>query len=352
MTADPTPLPNKRLSAQSSTLLIEYMAEGMKHGIELQEVFRALADDLTDRRLQVVATNLAEKIEAGATPAKAFQSLDTALPRHLRRALQIGAETGNLAGILTGLAENEVAQKKMRRAMFSVLAYPLLVLLLLSLVLAILTTTVIPSFAEIYEDFGLYLPDMTEWLLAVSKYFPTFLSYSLAVGALCVLANWVPGCRRLAHWIRTTIPLFGRAWLWSGHHEFATFMATLTEQKNTTLDALTCTADSLRDRNLARATRLAYERCEQGQTLGQSLSNSLHFDPTLTALVRWGETNQALPQAFRDAARTYEQQIDSYILFLRRVLPSLMLATVIFVLFFTTIALFIPLVELVNGLTY
>lgn len=333
-------------------MLIEYMAEGMKHGVELQEVFRALADDLTDRRLQVVATNLAEKIEAGATPAEAFQSLDTALPRHMRRALQIGAETGNLAGILTGLAENEVAQKKMRRSMFGVLAYPLLVLFLLSLVLAIITTTVIPAFAEIYTDFGfgLGLPGMTTWLLAASKYYPTILLSSLAVGALCVLANWVPSCRRFVHWIRTTLPLFGRAWLWSGQHEFATFMATLTEQKTTTLDALTCTADSLRDRNLARATRLACKRCQQGQSLWQALGDSIHFDPTLTALVQSGEANQTLPQAFRDAARTYEQQIDSYILFLRRVLPSVMLATVTFVLFFTTIALFIPLVELVNGL--
>jgi len=351
MTADPTPMPKKRLSAEAAGTLVEFLAEGVEHGVQLPEVFRALADDLPNRRLQAVARSLAAKIEEGETPEDALNSLKSVLPTPMRRALVVGAKTGNLSGILTGLAESEIARRKMRRGLIQVLAYPLLVLGLLMLVLSFEALFVVPPFVEIYEDFDLDLPQLTTFVLRIAETFP-FVLLSLAVIGL---VGFVVGLQlvgtRFVHWIRTAVPLFGRAWLWDGQHEFAMLMATLTGQKITIQEALACTGDSLRDRNLARATRLASIRCEQGDSLSKSLSDSIHFDSTLTSLVEWGEADQALPAAFREAAHTYQQQMDSYLQFLRRVLPPLMLSVVALVLFFSVAALFMPLVNLMSGLT-
>jgi len=227
----------------------------------------------------------------------------------------------------------------------------LLVLVLLTLVLTFEALFVIPPFVEIYEDFGLDLPVLTTWVLRIAEAFPLNLLYFAVMITVCFIIGISMSGTRFFHWIRTAVPLFGRAWLWEGQHEFALLMANLTSQKITTQEALACSGDSLRDRNLARAARLASVRCEQGDSLSKSLSDSIHFDSMLTSLVAWGEAEQALPAAFREAAHMYQQQMESYLQFLRRVLPPLMLSVVALVLFFSVVALMIPMVELINGLS-
>jgi len=139
--------------------------------------------------------------------------------------------------------------------------------------------------------------------------------------------------------------------MWSGQHEFATLMATLTHQKIPTPEALACTAESLRDRNLAWAARRVSAKCEQGTSLSQSLRESIHFDPTLTSLIEWGEAHQALSKSLREAADTFELQMQLYVQFLHRILPPLMLTFVATTLFFLMTSLMVPLVFLINGLS-
>lgn len=333
-------------------MLLEHLSGGVAQGVPLEETFRALADDLTDRRLRAVAVQLTEQLESGADLGSALASMQPVLPTHMRHALAIGARSGNLSAILTGLSESELVRKQMQRELRAVLAYPLLVLLSLLLLTLLMTMNVIPMFAVLYDDFDLELPILTVYLLKFSPWIPMFLFGTFASCLVMLVIGYLIAGKRYLHWIRTALPLFGRAWLWSGQHEFATLMATLTRQKVSVTEALACTVESLRDRNLARAVRLASARCEQGMLLSQSLSESIHFDPTLTSLIQWGESQQTLPEALTEAARTYEQQMEFYIQFLHRIIPPLLLALVASVVFFMLAALMVPLVDLINGLMY
>jgi len=250
---------------------------------------------------------------------------------------------------LAGLSESELARKRMQRGLRAALAYPVLVLTFLTFVLILMSFTVNPQFKEIFDDFYLDLPAVTEFAFAVSETLPLIL-LALAIFVFIVLfigTNFL-GSRYL-YWIRSALPLLGRAWIWSGQHEFATLMATLTSQQVPTAEALACTSESLRDRNLAWAARQASEKCGQGTSLGQSLRESIHFDPTLTSLAEWGETHQSLPQAMREAAKTYEQQMELYTQFLYRILPPLMLSIVATALFLIVASMFLPLVQMTNG---
>lgn len=340
-----------KLSADQAGLLLEQLNAGIANEVPLDEIFRALADDLTDRRLRSVANHLANQLQQGVDLETALDSIAQTLPAHLRRALATGAKSGNLAGILAGLSESELARKRMRRGLRQALAYPLLVFSALGLVLYGLSVTVFPQFAEIFDDFELDLPYVTLYTLKLSEYLPQlFLTFvSLLAIALCLRLFFFGS--RLLHWIRTALPLMGRVWMWSGQHEFATLMATLTQQGIPLNEALACTADSLRDRNLAWASRHVSAKCDEGATLSQGLRDSIHFDSTLTSLVEWGEAHESLPAALREAANTYEKQMELYNRLLNRVLPPLMLTSVAITLMMSVFSMFIPLVELINGLT-
>ncbi len=343
----PTRPPN--LTPAESEALLRGLGQGVDRRTALPEVFRALADHISDSRLQLVAQQITERLEAGADLPAALASVQQTIPVHLRQALTIGATSGNLAAVLKGLAESELNRREMRRGLWAVLAYPLLVVVLLGLLLAYVFIVLCPMFQEIFDDFDLDLPQITVMFMAVYKSLPWIVGGMILLGLALVSFAGIPS--RFVHWIRTTLPLFGRAWQWSGHHEFASLLATLTAEHVPLVDALDCTIQSLRDRNLARAAGIARDKCAQGKTLSQSLCESIHFDRTLTSLVAWGETHDTLPAALSEAAATYVQQMSLYTQFLERIVPPILLIAVAVVLLFSTMAFFVPLIDLINGLT-
>lgn len=351
MTEQPTNTVRGKLSGEEVGILLEQLSAGVSEQQPLDEVFLALSEDLAQPRLRRIAQHLAAELATGADLGAATASIKHVFPAHMQSALAIGAKTGNLNGVLIGLSESEFVRRRMRRELRSALAYPMLVVGFTAVLLLFLSVTVVPQFAKIYTDFGLELPNVTLFTLQAAEALPKILVGVLVVWALVFLLGFSLIRSRFLHWIRTSIPLLGRTWVWSAQHEFATMMSTLSSEQLPLTDALTCTSESLRDKNLAWATGKVSERCFDGATLGQSLRESIHFDPTLTSLAEWGEANSSLPLAMRQAAETYEQELALFVQFLQRVLPPLMLTFVASTMFYMIASLMVPMVGLINGLT-
>lgn len=327
------------------------LAAGTGAQLPLDEIFLALADDVESPKMRRVATTLAEQLRRGVDVPTAMLAVEHALPPYLQRALVASAQHGQTAAVIAGLAAHETARRRIRRQVQGVLLYPAIVLTLLLVVISGLTLFPVRDFREIYEDFGLRLPLMTQFVLDVSDAMPWVLLgvVALACGYL-VTMSW-PGVLRWLHWLRTAVPLFGRIWIWSGQHEFASVLGALTAQRVPLHDALECTVDSLQDRNLARAARIVARKCRDGAPLVQGMSESIHFDPSLTALVGWGETHDSLPESLRQATQTFEGELDAYAAFLRRVVPPILYVSVLVVVGLFVLAIFVPLIDLIDNLS-
>ena len=316
----------------------------------LAEIFYALSEDADDGRLRRVSARLAARLAAGDDLAAAAKAVGHDLPAHFREALVGAANRGHLAGLLQGLAAHETTRKRLRRQLHSLLLYPTLVAGLLLTVLTGISLIVLPQFEELYADFDLELPQMTVMTLQAGKIVPWCAVTVVVVIAVYFVVGLFPGGRRLVHWIRTGLPILGRVWLWSAQHEFASLMGALIQEQVRLEDALRTTAESLRDRNLARATRIVSRKCDEGNLLSKGLAESIHFDRARPALVAWGEANDALPTALQQATAYYEKELDLHATFLRNILPPLLFMAVIASLFIMTVSLFVPLVHVTTYL--
>jgi len=352
MNDDQKTRPTARLSSQQADVLLSFLSAGVAQEVPLDEVFCALAEDVMDPGLRDVALHLSRQLEQGADLETAVSSISSLLPAHLKRALVMGAKSGNLSAILAGLAESAVACKQIHRGLRSALSYPLLVVALLVLLVVFISLYVAPSFQKIYQDFGLQPSYVTQRMLSLADAAPVTLWALAAVGGVALALAFHSTGRRYLHRLRKALPIVGRVWDWTGQHEFATLMATLTRQQIPVTDALACTVESLRDRAVAGAAQVASLRCENGLPLSESLRESIHFDRTLTSLLEWGEAHQGVPDALQEAAHIYEQQMQHYVQFLNRTTPPLMLMLVATTLFLLVASLMAPLVDLIDALSY
>jgi type IV pilus assembly protein PilC len=273
------------------------------------------------------------------------------LPPYLERALAASTDFGQTSAIMAALARHESTRQRIRRQMRATLTYPVIVIALLGVIVTGLTTFVVPQFESIYQELDLNLSQLTVLLIHTAGIMPWLATGVPLVAAAAIVAGRVAPLARIVHWLRTGVPMVGPLWIYSAQHEFASILGALVGQNVALDEALACTGESLRDRNLARSTRIAAEKCAGGALLSASLAESIHFDAALPALASWGESRDSMTEALRQAALAFERELEMRAAFLQRIMPTVLFAGVCTIMFFFIVGLMIPLVDLVNNLS-
>jgi type II secretory pathway component PulF len=340
-----------KLGDEQLDSLVQAVGAASASRVPLEVTLAALAEERDDPRLARVARQLAERLEQGVPIDQAVASLGSQLPAEVGGLLRAGIESGDLAGLVEQFAQQRLAAKRARLQVRMALAYPLLIVAILVPLALFLSLYVVPMFSELFMDFDLALPNMTVFMLAVAREMPWLILVLMAVVfGLPLLLRFVGG-RSVLHRIRSAVPVLGRLWMWSGQREFAAMLSSFLDRRLPTSSALVHTGAVLSDRNLARACRRVDQRVQQGQTLSQSLAQSIHFDRSLVALVAWGERHALLPDALRVAADVFDDRIEQRAAWLRRLLPPLTLVVVAALACFVVVSMMIPLVKLIEGLS-
>src|SRR4051794_6240924 len=195
---------------EEQNLLLQTMGGAAVSRLPLEISLAALAEEKGDPRLAAAAERLAARLRQGATIHEAIDSLDPQLPTEIAGLLRAGIEGGNLAGTFERFSQQRLAAERFNRRIRGALAYPLLILIILVPLLLFLSLYVIPMFGDIYHEYGLAPPTVTELILQTAKQLPTL------VIAIVVFVIGVPfilrilGGRWLLHRVRFSLPLVGR----------------------------------------------------------------------------------------------------------------------------------------------
>ncbi|MGO8690135.1 MAG: type II secretion system F family protein [Thermoguttaceae bacterium] len=346
----PKPGFRQALSTEEAVELASQIAALSKAGMPLGEGLRALADELPPRRLRRTVHRLADRLDAGDNLAAALESHPGPVAALLPGLMLAGVRSGRLAEVLEEYVDVERLRWELRRRVWLPLAYPLVLLVALAGVAQVFNLISHP-FRHVFEDFKTELPAMTVFLLWAMGPVTWFLT------AAALLALAVPLLLRLAHgpaWLAKglqAIPLIGPPLRWSALAEFSGLMAVLLEHRVALGDALRLAAGGLHDATLARGCRRAADEIEAGRPPAETMAARLLLPASLVPLVRWGQRTESLPDAFRAAAEMCQGRPNSQAALLEiLLLPVALLVIGTFIGFFI-IAMFLPLIGLIQKLS-
>jgi type II secretory pathway component PulF len=116
-------------------------------------------------------------------------------------------------------------------------------------------------------------------------------------------------------------------------------------------EALRLTADGVSDAYIAEQCRKLASRVEGGSSLTMSLVKLRTLPLSIVPLVRWGERNNALDEALRSSAELIEGRLRSRTHVVAQIVPPLVFITVGVSLASAVLALFLPLISLIQGLS-
>lgn len=173
-------LSNLELSA-----FCEQMAMVLKAGISVMEGISIMREDAQTPAEKELLGMIYDKVQETGTLAPALAETGV-FPEYMCKMTQIGEETGTLDDVLGSLERYYERQEAVSRSIRSALTYPLIMIGMMALVIAVLLTRVMPVFQQVFRQLGMEMSGFSRGALllgnALSRYAVVF------VGIIVILA--------------------------------------------------------------------------------------------------------------------------------------------------------------------
>jgi type II secretory pathway component PulF len=309
-------------------------------------------------RLGRIAGVLGKRMNRGESLAEALEAEKSSIPPLYRAVVEAGVRAGRLPAALEGLARYIRGVSDARTTIGLALWYPGVVLCLAYLLFTFLVYFVVPRFIAAFHSLGIAIPGPLRWLGEAWENGV----YWLPVGPLLlvlVVIVWVRSGTtaglRSGNWggLRF-LPWMGSLLADSEAANFAELLALLLEHGVPYPHALVLAAEAAGARRLADGASRVAEAIERGEPPASAVAAAgpAAFPPMLRLTLASGQVQGSLHTALQRLADVYRKRARYRAEQLAVFLPMILTQVVgVGVVGCYALSLFLPLVEILNGLS-
>ena len=348
-------LPFEKLSGADAELLAVQMANVTGAGLPLSAGLRALSEEVPSFRVRRWLLAISERLDRGQSLGAVAREAEGSWPRYFLAMLFAGQRTGKLPTLLNECVVHLRTTADVRRQLWVAMAYPGVLILVAWLLLSFLATWLLPQFKSIFLGFGTELPGITVAILAWSEVMG-FLGWwflpALVVAAwLAWIASESLGCERARDALVSRIPLFGEARRSAALGEFCRLLSLLVKYQVGLPEAVRLAAGSVRDTDLREACLELATRVEAGESLTEAATGIGRFPQDLLHLFHWADRGDDFSEGLQNASEVLSAQSRVHSHTLAIVCEPAVTIAIGVTVGLTVIALFMPLVKLLNDLS-
>ena len=151
------------------------LAVFVKAGIPITEALDIIGDETSDVALRRTIVAMTDDLRNGGTLSDAARKHPEAFPSYYMGILQSAELTGKLDETLENLAGYLEREIETRAKVVGALSYPMVVMVLAIVTVAVLAGYVLPQFKPLFEELNADLPLPTRMLLGVATLFTTMI---------------------------------------------------------------------------------------------------------------------------------------------------------------------------------
>jgi type IV pilus assembly protein PilC len=328
----------------------------IQSGLPLESALRALAEQTRSSQARRALMELSEHLERGMSLAEALKLNPNGLPRRMKALITAGLSTGRLDTIMLYIVEVSQRAISIKQQIWLALSYPMFVIWVSLVISGAMVLGVIPQFQDFFDQIGLQagveVPAVTRVVIRFSSMLLIFGWQPwliLAVGLLVVYLMFATifisdsGYR----WT-TSIPLLGRVFRYAALTDFCRILAALAESGLPFNQSLPFAADASDDRWIVRKCQLIVQEMDRGTSPSKAASIA-RLPNTLCQVFRHTDAERTFPHALRGLADIYAAETQTTSQFANGLIAQVAVAFVICSTGFCTIAMTIPLVQLVRA---
>src|SRR5262245_13460047 len=153
-------------------------------GLPVLRSLKILEHQMKPGVLKNALIDVVDDVESGSSLSEAFGKHPKCSDRLYVNLVKAGEAGGALEIILKRLADFKEKAQTLKRKITGAMVYPCVVLLVAVGILTFIMIYIIPKFEKIFKDFKMKLPELTQALMATSRWFATYW-YILPLFPLC-----------------------------------------------------------------------------------------------------------------------------------------------------------------------
>jgi type IV pilus assembly protein PilC len=295
-----------------------------------------------------------EDIESGSTLSEAMAKQPKAFDNLYVNMVKAGEAGGALEIILQRLAEFKERSQSLKRKVQGAMIYPIAVITVATGIVGFIMYWIIPKFKKIFQDFGIELPSITIWLIWISDmvvdYWYLIPVIPIALWLLLKIIRKNKMGEYICDKILLKIPVLGKIVEKSTVARTARTLGTLISSGVPILEALIIARDTAGNAVFRRAFDNIYAAIREGESMAVPLKEARVVDDLVVNMVDVGEETGALDTMLYKIADVYDEEVSVLVEGLINLLEPMMVVILGLIVGFIVIALFMPLIKLLNSL--
>lgn len=296
------------------TIFCRQFCSILQAGVTVIDGLQMVQEQTSNKALRTSLYNVMTAVQKGDTLADAMAAEGKVFPEILVHMVRAGEATGNLEVSFDRICKQFDKDLKLTSMVRSAMIYPIVVLIVAVGVVIILMTTVIPNFAQSFEEMDMELPGLTKMVMAVSDFMTSNIVWVIG-GIILFIA--------LILWFKNTesgklvnskivlkIPLVKDFSVKSNSSKFCMTMATLITSGVSIVNALDIVADVIPNRVIRQSVYDAKDEVMQGVPLSEPLETGGIFPAMVYHMTKIGEETGTTEQMLDKVAQYYEDETE------------------------------------------
>ena len=340
--------PGKRL--KNLAMFTRQFGVLVRTGTAVPQALEALRRQLKDPAWRDVVADLCARVERGEALSEAMAHHPEYFDVVYRSLIAAGEAGGAFDEMLERLANLVVKQLHVRSSVIGALIYPMLLIVVAGIVLALMLTFVLPRFSGLFETLDVPLPPTTKMLMVLSAALKSYWWAMLAslIAGVVGLKLWLAGPNGKQAWdgFVLRLPQIGRIARSFATARVARLLGVLLECRVSLLEALALTRHAAGNVHYANLLTRAEDAVTRGQPISFAFNDSRLIDPAVYEAIHNGEQSGQVAPLLLGVADYMDQENDTMVRSLTSILEPVILIALGLVVALVALSMFVPLFDL------
>lgn len=337
---------------QHLVIYLRQFATLLKAGVSVVDSTKILAAQTESKALEKALLDIEQELREGNPLSQAAAKHNKIFSPMYINMIKAGEAGGNMDETLERLAEHFEKQHNTRKKIVAALSYPAVIGALAIIVVIFLLVVVVPTFVEMFEDFGGELPGITKFVLNASEFMQSFwwllLLLAISFSSLIIVLKNNNETKYYLDYALLRIPIFGKLLQKGVIARLTRTLSSLFASSVPILQALSIVEKVVENEVMARVIKESRDSLEKGQSLTGPMRRHWAFPPLVTQMIAIGEETGSLDAMLSKVADFYEKEVEHSTDQLKSLIEPIMIILLAGLVGTIVTAIMIPMFEIFN----
>jgi len=319
--------------------------------LPLVQSLRIISEQIKHESLKTILLQILKDVEEGRTLSESLTKYQAVFSRFYISLVQVGEQGGILEQTLSRSALYLEKMAELQRKIVTAMTYPAVIVLVATGAISFLLIAVVPTFADMFSDFGGELPGPTRLLMASGEFMKeNFQLIILGLAGLIFVGSRFKKTQKgkvVFDHCELKFPLIGSLLRKNFLSRFCRTLGTLIQCGVPLVRSLEVAESVSENHVFQKAVQNMKLRIIQGKTLLPEREVA-SFSSLTCQMIRVGEETGELDRMLLDVAQFYEDELDSAIDALTSIIEPVIVVFLGVVLGGTLVAMYLQMFNLVN----